>query len=93
MTENHNQAATGQISVPGERAFVDEAMGRKYRRNSIIFGVIGLFILGVPLGILAFITANKAEKEGVKATAGKVLGALAFIGGVIIMVIFFSAKK
>ena len=70
----------------------DLALGRRFRRNSIIFGVIGLFIFGVAFGAMAFITARKAEDQGVKATAGKVLGVLGFIGGIIVLAVFFSNR-
>ncbi|MBT2534406.1 hypothetical protein J7E83_20195 [Arthrobacter sp. ISL-48] len=70
----------------------DHALGLKYRRNSIIFGVIGLFVFGVAFGLFAFITARKAEGQGVKATAGKVLGVLGFIGGIIVMTILFKNR-
>ncbi|UZX04324.1 hypothetical protein F8G81_18175 [Arthrobacter sp. CDRTa11] len=71
----------------------DQALGLKLRRNSIIFGVIGLVIFGVAFGALAFLTARKAEAQGVKATAGKVLGIIGFIGGVIVLAIFMSSIK
>lgn len=65
----------------------DRALGLKYRRNSIIFGVIGLFVFGVAFGLMAFVTARKAEAQGVKATAGKVLGIVGFIAGIIVITI------
>jgi hypothetical protein len=70
----------------------DLALGRRFRRNSIIFGVIGLFMFGLAFGAMAFMTARKAEDQGVKATAGKVLGVLGFIGGIIILAVFFSNR-
>ena len=54
--------------------------------------MIGIFIFGVAFGVIAFITARKAEAQGVKATAGKVLGVLAFIIGIITMTIFFKTR-
>ena len=69
-----------------------QALGLKYRKNSIIFGVIGLFIFGIGFGAFAFITARKAESEGVKATAGKVLGIVDFITGIITTIIFFKTR-
>lgn len=74
------------------RTSQDLALGRRFRRNSIIFGVIGLFIFGIAFGAMAFITARKAEDQGVKATAGKVLGVLGFIGGIIVLAVFFSNR-
>lgn len=80
-------SADQQVQTPQ-----DLALGRRFRRNSIIFGVIGLFIFGVAFGAMAFITARKAEDQGVKATAGKVLGILGFIGGIIVLAVFFSNR-
>ncbi|BCW17426.1 hypothetical protein NtRootA9_01340 [Arthrobacter sp. NtRootA9] len=68
------------------------AMGLKYRKNSVIFGVLGLFVFGIALGVLAFINARRAEEHGVKATAGKVLGVLGFISGIVVMTIFVSNR-
>lgn len=70
----------------------DLFLGQKYRRNSIILGVVGLFISGIAFGLAAFVTARKAEEQGVKATAGKVLGILGFIGGIIIMATLFANR-
>ncbi|XAS72708.1 hypothetical protein VUN82_02280 [Micrococcaceae bacterium Sec5.1] len=70
----------------------DLILGTKYRKNSIIFGIIGLFIFGVGFGAMAFLTARKAEGYGVKATAGKVLGILAFISGAIFLAVYFANK-
>lgn len=65
---------------------------------SLVFGIIGLFVLGIVFGPLALVQANKAEKLGAAATAGKVLGWIATIIGVLgliwiifITVAFFSA--
>lgn len=66
--------------------------GQKYRRNSIIVGVIGLFLFGIAAGVVAFIMARRAEAAGVKATAGKVLGLLDIIGGIIVITIFASNR-
>ena len=67
-------------------------LGQRYRRNSIILGVAGLYIFGITFGVVAFMTARKAEEQGVKATAGKVLRVLGLVGGVIVMTAFFSNK-
>ncbi|QOT19657.1 hypothetical protein [Paenarthrobacter sp. YJN-5] len=48
--------------------------GKKASDTALIFGIIGLFILGLVFGPLAIINANKAERMGHPATAGKVLG-------------------
>jgi hypothetical protein len=45
-----------------------------HRSTATIFGVLGIFVLGIVFGPLAIVQASKAEALGVKATAGKVLG-------------------
>lgn len=70
----------------------------KASQLSLVFGIIGLFILGILFGPLALVQANKAEKLGAAATAGKVLGWISTIFGVLgliwiifVVVAFFSA--
>ncbi|GGJ12612.1 hypothetical protein [Paenarthrobacter histidinolovorans] len=62
-------------------------LGRTYKRTSIIMGVIGMFILGIPLGIAAFIYARKAETQGVKATAGIVLAVMDIVLAILVLVV------
>ena len=62
-------------------------LGRTYKRTSIIMGVIGMFILGIPLGIAAFIYARKAETQGVKATAGIVLAVIDIVLAIVFLVV------
>ncbi len=50
------------------------AQGMNHRSTATIFGVLGIFVLGIVFGPLAIVQASKAEALGVKATAGKVLG-------------------
>ncbi len=73
-----------------EAAAVDcqRLQAAKFRKTSIIMGVIGLFILGIPLGIAAFVYARKAEAHGAKATAGLVLGVEDIVLAIIILVVF-----
>lgn len=52
---------------------------KKAGETALIFGIVGLFILGLVFGPLAIINANKAERMGHPATAGKVLGWLSTI--------------
>ncbi|MFJ4226039.1 hypothetical protein ACIPY0_03460 [Paenarthrobacter nicotinovorans] len=66
---------------------IQRRLGRSYKKTSIILGVIGIFILGIPLGIAAFIFARKAEVQGVKATPGIVLAVLDIVLAVVIMVV------
>jgi hypothetical protein len=76
---------------PGTAAF-HQQQGRKFRRASIIIGIIGLFLFGIVAGVAAFMFARKAEGFGVKATAGKVLGVLDVIGGIIVITLFASNR-
>ncbi|MCP2047902.1 UNVERIFIED_ORG: ABC-type dipeptide/oligopeptide/nickel transport system permease component [Paenarthrobacter nicotinovorans] len=62
-------------------------LGRTYKKTSIIMGVIGMFILGIPLGIAAFIYARKAETQGVKATAGIVLAVMDIVLAIVFLVV------
>ncbi|MDR6688251.1 ABC-type dipeptide/oligopeptide/nickel transport system permease component [Arthrobacter sp. 1088] len=63
-------------------------LGRTYKKASIILGVMGLFILGVPLGITAFIYSRKAETHGVKATTGVVLAILDIVSAILVLMVF-----
>lgn len=56
--------------------------GSNEARLSLILGVVGLFLLGFVLGPLAILTAKGAERRGVSATAGKVLGWIATVVGI-----------
>ncbi|MFJ4262294.1 hypothetical protein ACIPYU_07610 [Paenarthrobacter nicotinovorans] len=66
---------------------IQRRLGLSYKKTSIVLGVIGMFILGIPLGIAAFIFARKAEAQGVKATAGIVLAVLDIVLAIVIMVV------
>ncbi|WP_104167843.1 DUF4190 domain-containing protein [Arthrobacter sp. SX1312] len=48
--------------------------GEKAAQLSLILGLVGFFVAGIVLGPLAIWQARKAERLGVPATAGKVLG-------------------
>jgi hypothetical protein len=48
--------------------------GEKAAQLSLILGIVGFFVAGFVLGPLAIWQARKAERLGVSATAGKVLG-------------------
>lgn len=75
-----------------EAAAFHVQQGQKYRRNSIIVGVIGLFLFGIAMGLVAIMMARRAEAAGVKATAGKVLGVLDILGGIIVITIFANNR-
>lgn len=55
----------------------------KAKTTSLVLGIIGLFLLGIILGPIAIMQANKAERLGERATAGKVLGYICTIFGII----------
>lgn len=59
----------------------------KARTTSLVLGIIGLFIFGIILGPLAIMQANKAERLGARATAGKVLGMVCTIFGIISIIL------
>lgn len=68
--------------------------GEKAAQLSLILGLLGFFVAGIILGPLAIWQARKAERLGVSATAGKVLGwivtalyALAILSGILFFVI------
>ncbi|THJ68571.1 DUF4190 domain-containing protein [Arthrobacter echini] len=48
--------------------------GEKAAQLSLILGIVGFFVAGLILGPLAIWQAGKAERLGVPATAGKILG-------------------
>jgi hypothetical protein len=62
--------------------------GQKHAQRSLIFGILGLFFLGVVFGPLAIVSANKAERLHIPATAGKVLGWISAVWGAIAIIIF-----
>ncbi|MFI7480781.1 hypothetical protein ACH9EU_00010 [Kocuria sp. M1R5S2] len=64
------------------------AEGENHKRNSVILGVIGLFVAGIILGPLALWQAGKAQALGVRATAGKVLGWIDVVAGVLLLFMF-----
>ncbi|SKB33927.1 hypothetical protein SAMN05660473_00189 [Arthrobacter sp. 49Tsu3.1M3] len=94
MSESNDlRNETVSLNGPIESEVVAFHEGRKYRRNSIIIGVIGLFLFGIAAGVVAFILAGRAEANGVKATAGKVLGVLDVIGGIMVLTIYFASNR
>lgn len=62
--------------------------GQKAAQTSLIFGIIGLFLLGIVFGPLAIVNAKKAEKLNIPATGGKVLGWIDTIFGIIGIIVF-----
>ena len=50
---------------------------------SLVFGILGLFLLGIVFGPLAISQAAKAERLNKPAVAGKVLGWISLIFGIL----------
>ncbi|UWX96960.1 hypothetical protein N2K95_15200 [Arthrobacter zhaoxinii] len=59
----------GSVQRPGGRA-----EGERFKNQSLLFGVLALFVAGLVLAPFAIYYARKAEELEVPATAGKVLG-------------------
>lgn len=78
-------AAEGGTRVLPQQAYLQ---GMNHRSTATIYGVIGLFILGILFGPLALIQANKAEALGVKATAGRILGWTGIIFAILWLIFF-----
>lgn len=57
--------------------------GTKNARLALVFGIIGLFFFGLVFGPLAIWQASKADKFGVSAKGGFVLGWVVTILGVV----------
>ncbi|MDQ0707645.1 hypothetical protein QFZ52_000297 [Arthrobacter woluwensis] len=66
-----NRLRDGQLTVESQTAYLQ---GVGHRSQATVFGVLGLFVLGIVFGPLAIVQAGRAEALGVTATAGKVLG-------------------
>lgn len=83
---------------PGYYQPSSQAMaGTSAAQLSLIFGIVGFFMAGFVLGPLAIWQASKAERLGVPATAGKILGwivtilnVLAIVGLIVFFVVVFA---
>ena len=78
MSQQPYQDATGPGPLPPDAG--------KARTTSLVLGIIGIFFLGIILGPLAIMQANKAERLGERSSAGRVLGWIATIFGVAALV-------
>lgn len=74
--------------------------GQSASTASLVLGIVGLFTLGIVLGPLAIYFAIKAERNGVPATGGKVLGwivtilhAIGIVIGIIFVVFMLAAAS
>ncbi len=73
--QSYQQPYQPGYSQPGFHQPSYERMeGEKAAQLSLIFGLVGFFVAGIILGPLAIWQARKAERLGVPATAGKILG-------------------
>lgn len=64
--------------------------GAKHAQLALLFGVLGLFFVGIVFGPLAIVQAKKAERLGISATAGKVLGWISLIWSILAIVLFIA---
>lgn len=83
----------GAPTYAGQGQVASQLQGQQDAKTSLILGVIGLFFLNIILGPMALHYAKKAERAGVSATAGKVLGWICivlFVVGVIFSFFFFQ---
>ncbi|WP_298582382.1 hypothetical protein [uncultured Kocuria sp.] len=87
----NNYQQHGQYFGYGQIPHPMVMQGMNHRSNATVLGVIGLFVLGIVLGPLAISQANKAQSMGVPATAGKVLGWIGLIFGLLGLLWFFAA--
>ena len=70
-----------------------QAAANRAANDSLVYGIVGIFILGFILGIIAIVEGNKANSLGYvggKATAGIVLGIIDIIGSIIISILLVS---
>lgn len=59
----------------------EQIEGEKAAQLSLLFGIVGFFVLGIILGPLAIWQAKKAEDNHAQAAAGKILGWITTIWG------------
>lgn len=64
--------------------------GSKHAQTSLVFGIIGLFFLGIVFGPLAIVQAKKAEANNVASSAGKILGWIDVVFGILSIVIVIA---
>ena len=60
--------------------------GAKAKHEALLFGIVGIFFLGIVCGPLALMRAKKARSLGVKATTGTVLGWIDLVFGIVAVV-------
>ena len=111
MTQNYepgsNQYPTGTSypdagwqQPPGYPMPPQNPEGQSASTTSLVLGIIGLFTFGIILGPLAIYFAAKAERNGVSATPGKVIGwivtilhGLGILIGIVVMIFVIVAAS
>ena len=92
----YGQAApmnTGVYSTPGQSNVFAGEQASKTATSSLVCGIIGLFVAGIILGIVAIAQGNKAKQlgyQGGKATAGIVLGLIDIVLLVLLLIVRYS---
>lgn len=74
--------------------YMQQLSANSAANTSLTCGIIGLFVAGFILGIVAVVQSNKAKNLGYvggKATAGLVLGIIDIIFGVILSIAFLGS--
>lgn len=66
VPQNYAQQNPGYMTEPTE--------GKTAANTSLVLGIVGIFFFSLIFGMIALHYANKAEKLGENATAGRVLG-------------------
>lgn len=92
----YGQAApmnTGVYSTPGQSNVFAGEQASKTATSSLVCGIVGLFVAGIILGIVAIAQGNKAKQlgyQGGKATAGIVLGIIDIVLVVLLFIVRYS---
>ncbi len=92
----YGQAApmnTGVYSTPGQSNVFAGEQASKTATSSLVCGIVGLFVAGIILGIVAIAQGNKAKQlgyQGGKATAGIVLGIIDIVLLVLLFIVRYS---
>lgn len=97
MSQDHIQSSSSYQAPPPPPAMQtmqsrEMFEGQQFAQKALIFGIVGLFFLGIVFGPLAISNAKKAEALHQPAVAGKVLGWICTIWAIVAvigMIIFF----
>ncbi|MBF0807718.1 DUF4190 domain-containing protein [Rothia nasimurium] len=85
---SYSNQSTGQPGAVFYQKSPQQVEADKAAQAALICGIIGLFTVPIILGPIAIVQANKAERLGAAATAGKVLGWIdTIIGGLALLTI------